>query len=719
MDSVEFHATNAVQTFETLADSMTSEALTANVTWPFFTSDNFEVKAAHARLNAFAEFVMFMPLVVGKQRADWEAFSVAESPHWLQQSHILHEGQTSQWLQDSDYYRPRNSSSTEEEQTRQRSLQQQQGRRLAKVEPRLTTFNIIKPEQKEEVEDTPAPTTQPTTRATASTTTATTTATLLLDKKLKIPEEIYLKGEDLPGGVDGDVTQISESWRAYYGPVWQVSPPPKLPMLINYNMLADSTSGGTFNALQVSGNKAIVSELLKKSSIDFFYQDLLTAEEHWGFHSSSNAGGGTERSSPGTFPHSTTIAPIRDSFHSDAEIVGFVAGIVPWDLYLSQLLPKGVNGVHAVLSNSCAQVVTYKINGPTAIYLGTGDLHDTKYDNLQQMLSFTAFGLSTEASRRAGQCDYFLELYASDEYREEYDTNRAEFFSIVLAAIFLATGVVFFIFALYVSRRQQKIMDTAMRTNQIVTSLFPANVRDRILRDAEEQLDNQEEAKKNKDPQNLKRYVHQEKEKANQSYVEATEEDAINTNIFGSAPIADLFPEATLMFADLVGFTAWSSMREPTQVFTLLETVYHSFDQIANKRRVFKVETVGGMLRLRSPCDLLRMPPVSHLILCHFLSLLDCYVAVTGVPEPRKDHAVVMCRFAKDCMDKLKPLLKKLEVVLGPDTGDLSMRFGIHSGPVTAGVLRGERARFQLFGDVSRSIFLLGQSKRLLSVVFW
>jgi class 3 adenylate cyclase len=72
-----------------------------------------------------------------------------------------------------------------------------------------------------------------------------------------------------------------------------------------------------------------------------------------------------------------------------------------------------------------------------------------------------------------------------------------------------------------------------------------------------------------------------------------------------------------------------------------------------------------------------------------------------SVPEPRKDHAVVMCRFAKDCFDTLKPLLKKLEVALGPDTGDLSMRFGLHSGPVTAGVLRGERARFQLFGDVS------------------
>lgn len=42
---------------------------------------------------------------------------------------------------------------------------------------------------------------------------------------------------------------------------------------------------------------------------------------------------------------------------------------------------------------------------------------------------------------------------------------------------------------------------------------------------------------------------------------------------------------------------------------------------------------------------------------------------------------------------------KKLERQLGPDTGDLRMRFGMHSGPTTAGVLRGEKSRFQLFGD--------------------
>lgn len=74
-------------------------------------------------------------------------------------------------------------------------------------------------------------------------------------------------------------------------------------------------------------------------------------------------------------------------------------------------------------------------------------------------------------------------------------------------------------------------------------------------------------------------------------------------------------------------------------------------------------------------------------------------VAVTGLPDPRKDHALAMARFAHDCISKMRSLTKKLEVSLGPDTADLALRVGIHSGPVTAGVLRGERSRFQLFGD--------------------
>jgi len=58
-----------------------------------------------------------------------------------------------------------------------------------------------------------------------------------------------------------------------------------------------------------------------------------------------------------------------------------------------------------------------------------------------------------------------------------------------------------------------------------------------------------------------------------------------------------------------------------------------------------------------------------------------------------------MARFARDCLYSMNNLVKQLERQLGPDTADLSMRMGLHSGPVTAGVLRGDKSRFQLFGD--------------------
>lgn len=88
----------------------------------------------------------------------------------------------------------------------------------------------------------------------------------------------------------------------------------------------------------------------------------------------------------------------------------------------------------------------------------------------------------------------------------------------------------------------------------------------------------------------------------------------------------------------------------PADVFLLLETIYGDFDKIARRRRVFKVETIG-----------------------------DCYVAVTGIPKPQKDHALIMTKFAQDCMLKMKQTLVELQVQLGGTTQDLAMRVGLVS----------------------------------------
>ena len=70
---------------------------------------------------------------------------------------------------------------------------------------------------------------------------------------------------------------------------------------------------------------------------------------------------------------------------------------------------------------------------------------------------------------------------------------------------------------------------------------------------------------------------------------------------------------------------------------------------------------------------------------------------VSGLPEPRLNLAVTMARFARDCIAEHIVAVKHLESE--PEAGDLRLRVGLHSGPITAGVLRGERSRFQLFGD--------------------
>ena len=62
------------------------------------------------------------------------------------------------------------------------------------------------------------------------------------------------------------------------------------------------------------------------------------------------------------------------------------------------------------------------------------------------------------------------------------------------------------------------------------------------------------------------------------------------------------------------------------------------------------------------------------------LWLVIIAVAATGLPEPRADHAIAMMRFAADILSAMKIVTSDLEVSLGPDTSDLDLRIGIHSG---------------------------------------
>lgn len=180
-------------------------------------------------------------------------------------------------------------------------------------------------------------------------------------------------------------------------------------------------------------------------------------------------------------------------------------------------------------------------------------------------------------------------------------------------------------------------------------------------------------------PSAVRRQVYQENRHASSSTVLLAEQSSSDhkslpshgIGVIGSMPIAEQFDNTTVLFADIAGFTAWSSSRTAVQVFTLLENIYQVFDEVACRHKVFKVETIG-----------------------------DCYVAVTGVPEAQENHAVIMAMFARDCANEMARLkVSDVFESLGEDTATLDMRFGLHSGSVTGGVLRGQKSRYQLFGD--------------------
>lgn len=447
-----------------------------------------------------------------------------------------------------------------------------------------------------------------------------------------------------------------------YLPVWQTFPAPKDPSIVNFDLLSDPVFHRIFEYV-VENKKPLLSEVVNVTNL--FGDAAPDLHGH---------------------PQSLFVQPVYHAFGGDSVVVAILTTVVPWELYFTDLLHEGADGIVCVLRDTCGDVFTYRINGPEAIYIGKGDQHDPEYDHLLHVTEFSP-RLKDQDKTSAfadASCEYSFFIYPSDEFHEEYTSNRPALLAGAVVAVFIFTSIVFFIYDYLVQQRQTKVMDSAKRSNAIVSSLFPADIRDRIFRNGDIKKAKKSSKKKqgkkggflpglNNTPTfGLKNFLN-ENDPDNDMSEGNLNEDNIHGDplaICSSPPIADLFPNTTVMFADIVGFTAWSSVREPSQVFTLLETIYRGFDNVAKRRRVFKVETIG-----------------------------DCYVAVVGLPEARKDHAVVMARFARNCMEKMNELTQKLEVTLGPDTGELTIRVGLHSGPVTAGVLRGEKSRFQLFGD--------------------
>ena len=127
--------------------------------------------------------------------------------------------------------------------------------------------------------------------------------------------------------------------------------------------------------------------------------------------------------------------------------------------------------------------------------------------------------------------------------------------------------------------------------------------------------------------------------------------------------IAEYFPEVTVLFADIVGFTALSAVMNPIDLVELLNKIFSIFDLLCDRHGLEKIKTIG-----------------------------DAYMVVGGLPHPRADHAEAIAQMALDMQTEIARFNAN-------NRKYFSIRVGIHSGPVVAGVIGIKKFIYDLWGD--------------------
>jgi hypothetical protein len=259
--------------------------------------------------------------------------------------------------------------------------------------------------------------------------------------------------------------------------------------------------------------------------------------------------------------------------------------VFDWQLYLRGLVPPEVNGLVVVLADSYGRAGTFQVDGLNATFVGAGELFDPKFaemyftaplacnhPSLSNVMVETsrilqaANGSATSALEQPlTSCAYTLYIYPSDTFEAIYASGYLPaLYVTVVVVIVVGTSLAFLLFDKYTRRKDEQLIAKAERAHAIVASLFPETIQERLMAGKA----------------GLKSYLQEEGEDYRA--------DAFDPE---TKPIADLWPNTTVSFCDCVGFTAWSSTREPAQIFLLLETLFSAFDEIAKKHGVFKVSS--------------------------------------------------------------------------------------------------------------------------------
>lgn len=133
--------------------------------------------------------------------------------------------------------------------------------------------------------------------------------------------------------------------------------------------------------------------------------------------------------------------------------------------------------------------------------------------------------------------------------------------------------------------------------------------------------------------------------------------------------VADCFDQATVLFGGVVDFTSLCQGMPPEEAVRLLDTIFSAFDDLAGRHGLVKIRTIG-----------------------------DAYMATSGLPTPRPDHARAAALMCLDMRDLMPWLSERLGV-------SLELRLGMASGPAVAGVIGQSRLTYDLWGDTVNSAF--------------
>ena len=237
---------------------------------------------------------------------------------------------------------------------------------------------------------------------------------------------------------------------------------------------------------------------------------------------------------------------------SSPKLVGIAYALIPWSVYMEQnLADQTMRGVHAVLdwkpaSEGCYEsnrissgstppdestihpVFTYRIDGKHAAFVGYGDLHESRYEYMMESMDFHFPTDPRQRPANASECaygHYQWRVYPTEDMKEtNFNPSNVGpwMYAMGVVAIFCVAGGIFLSYDYLVQLRQQAVLDTAIRSNAIVSSLFPSNVRDRIMKDAEEQA--KQEARQRKLERKQRKKKKRRKKKAAQAADQVTNE---------------------------------------------------------------------------------------------------------------------------------------------------------------------------------------------------